>query len=231
MRILVCGESVSGVLQELNRYAKRHREVILCQASVKGLEEILQKRLMPFPVAILVLNVSDFRILELAKQINVINPYCQIIFVGRNYKALPQVYETKHVYFMLYRNVVKELEHAMERALVNYDYNKRDFPIPIYCRGIKYFVVPRDIQYIEVQGRTISIHMVCGKVYKTNQSLKKFCELLPSGFVRTHNSYVVNKNQVLALEHSQCILQDEIQIPISRLYKERVYQELNFGKI
>ncbi|MDC7995628.1 LytR/AlgR family response regulator transcription factor [Altibacter sp. HG106] len=74
-----------------------------------------------------------------------------------------------------------------------------------------------DIQFIEAQGN------YCKVVTKTNKLLtlrgiSDFQTALPEHFMRVHNSYIVNKDMVTAIEGNRIFINEET-IPVGRTYK------------
>lgn len=225
MKVLICGNQIDELIQELNRYSGEHDNVVSYQQVLtESIWEMSQEKLSLFPIIIFVLETEG--VIELAKQINKISPACQLIFAARDYGVLSQVYETKHAYFMLLENIGEELDRAMECALRNYDAEYSKNLLSLYCKGSRLFIRTDDIVFVEVMGRTLFIHTVHGDIYETNCSLKKFYDKLPSWFMRTHNSYVVNKKQVLVLEHPECVLRNGERIPVSRHYWQQVCEKM-----
>ncbi len=225
MKVLICGKQTDRLIQEFDRYSGQHDNLYSrIQIQMKEMWELSRNKLSKFSVVIFVLESEEM--IELAKKINRMNPMCQLIFVGEDYTILSRVYETKHTYFMLLDNVEKDFGLAMDCAVHHYEQECSKSLISFYCKGSKTFILPDEIDFAEIMGRNLFIHTIKGNIYETNCSLKKFCEKLPSWFLRTHNSYVVNKKQVTALEYPECILRSGQRIPVSRHYRREVCQEM-----
>lgn len=224
MKILICGEQTGRLVQEFSNDPENYKDLIPHSATLEEIKKMSLEQIAMFPIMIFVFNTDE--IIEMAKWINRKNPVCQLIFVGKDYSELSKVYETKHTYFMLMDHVTEELKKAIQCALRNYDSLCGEMLIPLYCKGVKHFILPEDILYAEVWGRILSIHTVQGGVYKTNSSLKKLCERLPSWFIRTHNSYVVNRKQVCSFVYPECILRNGERIPVSRHYRPVVDKKM-----
>jgi len=79
-----------------------------------------------------------------------------------------------------------------------------------------------DIQYISIDGRYSNIITSHGK-YVVQLSLKHFLNLLPKmNFKRIHRNCIVNTNKVVKifLEDNLILLEDDIKVNISRLYRQ-----------
>lgn len=74
----------------------------------------------------------------------------------------------------------------------------------------------KDILYIESQNTSIYVHTVDGTVYRLYGKLKDYEEeLAGKGFIRCHQSYIVNLKHVRSVEQ-KFVLNDGTQIPIRR---------------
>lgn len=76
----------------------------------------------------------------------------------------------------------------------------------------------RDIFWIEADDYCTRIHITSSIAYSTRNSLKSFEEELNDSFVRVHRGAIVNMTKVkeLNLGTSKLILENDIEIPISR---------------
>jgi DNA-binding LytR/AlgR family response regulator len=52
--------------------------------------------------------------------------------------------------------------------------------------------------------------------------LKNVLEQLPPNFTKTHRSYIVNKNYIKTINSDSVVLTPNIEIPISRTFKNNV---------
>jgi len=83
-----------------------------------------------------------------------------------------------------------------------------------------------DIDYIEGLKDYIKIHVKSSsKSLLTLSSFKNILEKLPSNFIRTHRSYIINIDSIRALQKTKVIIGD-VRIPIGETYKETVLKRL-----
>lgn len=88
-----------------------------------------------------------------------------------------------------------------------------------------YKVQYTDIRYVEGMREYVSFYTNTGRITAL-MSLKYLEQNLPRElFVRSHKSYIVNKNVVEALDGHHLIIQGK-QIPVGQLYKEDVLREI-----
>lgn len=77
---------------------------------------------------------------------------------------------------------------------------------------------PNDILFIKSDGAYIEIQ-TAKKQFIQRKLLKEIEEELPANFIRTHRSYIVNRNYILQRSTSELQI-NEHTIPISRSYKD-----------
>ncbi|SEB45824.1 DNA-binding response regulator, LytR/AlgR family [Tenacibaculum sp. MAR_2009_124] len=83
-----------------------------------------------------------------------------------------------------------------------------------------------DIEYIKGLKDYIKIHLKDQtKPLLTLSSFKAILEKLPSNFIRTHRSYIININCIRALQKTNVVIND-VRIPIGETYKEVVLKRL-----
>jgi len=67
-----------------------------------------------------------------------------------------------------------------------------------------------------------------GATYITLASLKSMeIKLAGFSFCRSHKSYIINKDQIHSFSHSEIKMNNGKQIPIGRVYRKTVLNELN----
>ena len=84
----------------------------------------------------------------------------------------------------------------------------------------------QDIEYIEGLKDYIKIHFKeQAKTLLTLSSFKAILEKLPSNFIRTHRSYIINIDCIRAIQKTNVVIND-IRIPIGETYKKAVLKKL-----
>lgn len=78
-----------------------------------------------------------------------------------------------------------------------------------------------DISYIESLGNYVRIHSSSGEEILTKEKISSLMERLPDSFIQIHRSILVNGERVQSFNR-EMITVDEMDLPISRKYKELV---------
>ena len=88
------------------------------------------------------------------------------------------------------------------------------------------YIDSRDIIYFEADNNSVDIHLKDGEMVTAFKTLKVFENVLPaSQFLRIHNSYIINVNQVARIHtgNSVCYIKNStVKLPFSKSYKENV---------
>lgn len=86
-----------------------------------------------------------------------------------------------------------------------------------------------DIIYFESDGNNCKVHLVTGESVQVKKILKHLVLILPlSGFVRVHNSYLVNLKRIAEYIKSEgyLILDNQTKIPVARNRKSELLAKL-----
>lgn len=85
------------------------------------------------------------------------------------------------------------------------------------------------IVFIESVGNYVKIHLSSGNPVMTKEGISAIEERLPHAFIRIHRSIVINKDQITSFNREVVQIHD-LELPISRKYKEIVLKRLNVSK-
>ena len=118
-----------------------------------------------------------------------------------------------------------ELEHSIAaQSNTSSENNKNDFIfVKSEYENIKVNI--QDIKYIEGLKDYIRIHLKSEKTLLILSSFKAILEKLPSNFIRTHRSYIINIDCIRAMQKTNVFIND-IRIPIGETFKKVVLKRL-----
>ncbi|RYC52866.1 LytR/AlgR family response regulator transcription factor [Flagellimonas olearia] len=83
----------------------------------------------------------------------------------------------------------------------------------------------KDILYLKSDNNATDFFMRDGSVVSAFKTLKSFEDKLPQGFIRIHQSYILNGNYVSRINYGKsiCTLKNgQEELPFSKTYKEQV---------
>ena len=169
-------------------------------------------------VAVLDIRMAGMDGIELAKRLNALVPGCAVIFLTAYLSYAPDVYETRHVYFVLKNELERRIGSALRAALA-----ETAAPASLQLATAHgYRNVPvTDVLFLERILRKTRVVMTDGEELVT-AAPAALLEAVPDGvFLRCHQSYIVNLAHVRTLEDTFFRMEDGTSVPISRaFYKE-----------
>lgn len=176
------------------------------------------------------------------------NPRFEVIFVTGFDKYGIQAVRFSAIDYLLKPIVIPDLVAAVERAgrknnlklknrqlenlieLLQRHNNKKLHRIALPSAKETRFVYPGEIVCCEAKNNYTVFHLVDGEKLVISKPIYEYEELLfEYGFIRCHNSYLVNKEFVKSLfkeDGATFLLANGIQIPVSRQKREFVRNEL-----
>lgn len=95
--------------------------------------------------------------------------------------------------------------------------------------GIK-VLETKNIAHLESKGNYTIIHFKTGEPFLDSRTLKLYQEILPSEFIRVHNSHLVNGDEIVEYtveDGHSIILRNGEMIPVSRTYQKVVKDYLS----
>ena len=167
-------------------------------------------------IAVLDIRMEGMDGIQLAEQINEMLPECAVIFLTAFLEYATDVYETRHVYFILKSELEQRIGSALGKAL---DGERMPLRLRLSSGSAVKSILLRDILYLE---RVLHKTRVCTRD-GTEMVTAPPAELLkdaPEGmFIRCHQSYWVNYEHITAMGKSEFVLSDGTKIPISRTFR------------
>lgn len=180
------------------------------------LEEISMRNYSP-QIAVLDIRMAGTNGIELAARINELLPHCAVIFLTAFLEYATDVYDTRHVYFILKSELERRIEGALKKAL---EQTASDQLIYISNSAVHKGIPVDDILYLERCLHKTALQTKAGQelVYIAPSELLKS---VPEGtFIRCHQSYWANYRHITAMEKNEFIMTDGAHIPISRTYRD-----------
>ena len=166
--------------------------------------------------AIVDIQMDGMTGIELAERLNRTLPQCAIIFVTSYLGFATDVYDTKHVYFILKSELEQRLGAALEKALT-----PQPLPVLHYSSPAGYRNTPSsEVLYLERVLRKTKLVLLDGSEEWTTLAPAQLLENdAPQQFIRCHQSFWVNFRHVRTLESDSFLLDSGPRIPISRTYR------------
>jgi len=225
MRIAYCDdEKVQAVY--VSDCLKRWQEVTKesWELSVYGsAEEMLFEHPDSFPFDVILLDVEMDAMngIELARKIREKDQQVVIAFLSNQKEYVFEGYEVQAVRYLLKPMEYDSFCKVMKAAVQNQQTEKK--AVVVMAGGELRKVYQQEIRYIEAVGHYIHIHIKQEEIVSKIPLANLYQQLDVKQFVYIHRSYVVNLQYVIQIKRSECILEQKISLPVSRL----VYKKLN----
>lgn len=126
-----------------------------------------------------------------------------------------------------------ELQQAIARAtkrgqeqITPVEPAKKDQKIVLKTTENRYVLEVNDILYLEAEGSYTTFHTAT-KTIMVSKHLKYYEDLLQDyGFIRSHQSFLVAQSHIKEIRHSNLILSNESEVPISHRKKKLINDRL-----
>lgn len=229
MNILICDDEqfyIDKIIERINEYTPKEYPVSIF--SYKQRQEIIENiDIRLYDIAFLDIELDDCNGIQLANQLQILNPHCIIIFIT-NY---PQ-YVTEAFHLNTYQYLLKPLDEdtfLREYRHVLDTYSKIQSKCYFNTNEGKILFHPLDIMYIETYYHEIRI-VTTNRVFLSDIKNKDHIikSLENHDFIKIHQSFYVNLNYVSVVHRNHLILYNREHLPISiprRNYVKKAFQQ------
>lgn len=239
MKILIIDNETSlrQVLKNMVLLLSKNHIIDEANGVVSGIDKI--NSFHP-DVVLLDIEMEDGTGFDLLKQITQIQ--FQLIFTTAYNQYAVQAFKCSAIDYLLKPIDPIELKNSLEKAEKNIanhllkqqlevlllQVNKTDTSSKqIVLKDTKktYFVNANDILYCKADGAYTVFYLTDKTTIYQSHNLKYFEEILQDyGFIRTHHSFIVNKNRVKSYDKKieMLMLEDETAIPVAQRKKDTI---------
>ncbi len=215
-----------AVFDDERLHALRTKDVILANAGAlhpdvrlfASPEELLQAVEEGYAprIAFLDIQTNGSGGIPLAEELNRRLPDCAVIFLTAFLEYATEVYETRHVYFILKSQLEQRVGDALRQAL-----SAQSAPKFLCFRtGAGYRTIPcQEVLFLERILHKTRIFCAAVEEHTAVPPSRLLEGPAGDGFIRCHQSYWVNFQHIRTMESSDFILSNGGRIPISRTYR------------
>lgn len=155
--------------------------------------------------------------LKIAKDVNQKWSKCQIVYLTNYLSYATEVYDTKHIYFVMKEQFALRIGTVFEKISRELEQHKRQLRF-IHKGNQMICLEPEEIYYFERNKRKTILETVWGS-FELYDRMDDLMKRLPSGeFVRCHNSYIVYLPNVKKIQKDVFLMRNGAQITVSRGY-------------
>jgi len=218
--------NVRIVIKKLLALVSNDYQVVGEAASVVEAKEIIEKTKPD--LLLLDIELEDGTGFDLLKQIS--NPNFKLIFITAFNEYAIKAFKFNALDYLLKPIDPEELKTAIEKVkaevnstnelnllLQNFETNKKNEEQKLVIKTTQrtHFIPIKDILYFQSDGSYSKIVTKDTSIL-ASKNLKHFQELVPAEiFIRTHQSFLVNKLHIVSLKNNTILLNNDVEIPIS----------------
>jgi DNA-binding LytR/AlgR family response regulator len=219
-----------SLINELYRYLPTVPKIIVTTSKKELAYDALQYEVVDYLLK--PININDFRkaILKFDRAIKSDLPHMEVKNPVATYEVLDETeVEALKEEDQIAENVndieVKITPFSLEKPLVMQQQGQ-SLVICVKSYGDYRYIDSEDVLYFEADNNSTDIHLNNGEMITAFKTLKHFETVLPpSQFLRIHNSYIININQVSRIHtgNTVCYIKNSTtKLPFSKSYKENV---------
>jgi DNA-binding LytR/AlgR family response regulator len=219
-----------SLINELYRYLSTVPKIIVTTSKRDLAYEALQYEVIDYLLK--PININDFRkaILKFDRAIKSDLPHMEVKNPVATFEVLDETeVEALKEEDLIAENVddieVKIAPFSIENPLIMQQQGQ-SLVICVKSYGDYRYIDSDDVLYFEADNNSTDIHLNNGEMITAFKTLKHFETVLPpSQFLRIHNSYIININQVSRIHtgNTVCYIKNSTtKLPFSKSYKENV---------
>lgn len=215
MRILICDDELDFV----NMLKDKVEQLTMGQkidimTVVSGKEIFKQKGLEKLDAVFLDIEMPGMDGIKVADELRKFNQYMHIIFISNREELVYQSLVYRPFRFIRKSHLDKELEEAVV-ALIK-EVNNENKYIVVGNSSKSYKVKISDIMYITSNKHDITIYTE-EEIIGVRDTMSRLENVLSKYyFIRIHAGYLVNPKYIYSIETKVVILDDKVELPISR---------------
>ena len=219
-RIAVCDDNrelLEAAAEHLRTYFEKEEIVLSLFEDGETLLDSVKNKNCLYQLAILDIELGEMNGIEVGDELNRLLPDCQIIYLTGYLDYAPEVYSTRHTYYVYKPTMEKHLPLALEKAVAALEELEHGRLVLPQKNG-QLMLEKREITYLERRLRTTTIYTT-GEAAVTALPLDELLEMigLPA-FLRCHNSFAVNLDHAASFRRESFLMKDGKIIPISHSY-------------
>lgn len=219
IKVALCDDDLSvleGIDALIDQYREKCDQDIECIAFRSSLELLAEiEKGMCFDVLFMDVIMPGQNGINAAKEIRQYDNVVKIIFLTSSSEYAIQSY-TVGAYFYQIKPICEESFFRLMDSVISECKKDRQSSLILRCKtGITKIDIDK-LEYCEVAGRTLLIHMDNGTVLESVGSMDKLCDQLIQygNFLRPHRSFLVNMEYIQSITYKAIKMESLAKIPI-----------------
>lgn len=167
--------------------------------------------------------------IQLGDMIKALCPDTLIVYITAHENYALEAFRVRAFHYLLKPITKKQFYTVLDEALENI--RQRAIPKPemsflVKIKGEAIRIPYSEIFYFEKTGHRIKIHTKARDIFFYDKLSSLTDQLDASSFLRCHAGYIVNTDKIRIFREKRLILDNDMELPVSRTYAEQVRERL-----
>ena len=220
MKIAICEDDTTQqniLTAALDSYRTPAGEHVQYDVYHNGLDLLASINTHPYDVLLLDILMPGFTGMDTAREIRESNEKIPIIFLTTSQEFAVESYRVHAFDYLMKPMDQNALFETLDRAFAMTE-STLEKSILVQTAKAVYVLSLSQIEFVEINNRTLSFHLIDGTVKSISGRLSDYEEALLKHpeFLKIHRSYIINMDLMKALNQKSFITLTGNEIPISR---------------
>lgn len=184
--------------------------------------EVFFERAQEYEIIIYLLKASVEEELKAVDKMRKQDKNSKIILVAGNGAYLKEAYKVQPFRYLFLSDSVEEIREALDSAING---NRERKGLALEGEGKYYYILLRDVMYIEALGDEIGIFTIDGVEYVLRMPLKHIFFLIENDFIRFNRQQIVNARYIDHIDEKCAMLVNNVNIVISGRERKNVAEK------
>lgn len=200
MNVLICDDD-QYLRKMLKKVTSNNEKIDNIFTAADGIEAVKTAEEKSIDIALLDIDMPKLDGIEATKIISKATPKTYFVFITAHMEYAidsfcvhPYDYLLKPIDIEGFERTLEELVDLIQKRSLN-EKDKKIDKLAIKEDGAIYFVLMNDILYFEKIDREVLVH-TAKNVYAINKTLRALEKDLNNSFIKTHQSFIVNKEKI-----------------------------------
>ena|GEM_PF-1564218 len=234
MRIAICDDQkmytdlIRSYVVSWSQEREIKAEIQIATSGEELIEQVRDKIMSGEHIDIVFLDMKmgSLNGIETARRIRRIEPRAYIIFITSHFvEVVFDAFEVRAFRYIMKNKMQELLPKALDDILKDMNEDLENY-LEVSFNRIKMWLSLSEVLFFEGNSRTAMAHMTHARSQRFSMKIDDLGERVAEyGFIRCHQSYIVNSVYVRKIKNYTVIVSDGQEIPVSRTKYEQVKKE------
>ena len=216
---IICGETLELSLDQIMSDYNTAYKVDIYTSGTQLLNDLESKK-KEFDILFLdiLMGEDEMNGIELAKKIRLFDDATSIVFVTSSTDYVLDGYSVRALQYL-----IKPVDNKILREVLDYELKSKNNVSVVFKEKDSTRKVPAsDIVHIETSGRNVKV-VLKDEEFNAYNKISDVEKMLPAkDFIRCHQSFIININNIKEIRHGEAVSVLETVVPVSRTQWSKV---------